>query len=512
MLFKGRCSAGKSLSLKYRLILLLTVMILPFVVFFFLKAADIRAQLEAEYQRSSLTLAHEVSRDVNEYINTTGELLIPIANNKDVRSQNYPAVQEFLKEIWPNYQFYSNIIFVDINGDIQAAGRPKEPNTSPDEAGKKVNVRETPYYERAMNSDGISIGDFMFGKLSGNPVLHITYPVFDHTGQRIGFVAAAFDLTRVQNRLVRENLPTHTIVAVLDKSGIMLARNIEPEKWVGKNYYRQMGFKDTIGEPDGVGRVKAPDGTTRVFAFAALDRVPWYVRVGVDYDFIEAQAQKQLLDHFAVFVPLLLVALFGWIWIGRDVDRLHKKTELLGLIDPLTELWNYRKLNQDLDLEMSRVKRKKSKLSFAMIDIDNFKNYNDSNGHKLGDEALKQVACIISQAVRDADSAYRCGGEEMCVLFRDADKAGAMAVAERIRKDIEDALFVGEHTQPLGKLTISIGVATYPNDAVSKDGLIKCADVALYRAKELGRNRLEDYNAQGFDGQDEDSHYFSNCV
>ncbi|OFW32115.1 MAG: hypothetical protein A2074_04455 [Candidatus Aquicultor primus] len=511
MLLKDEASASKTISLKHRLILLLTVMILPFVAFFFFKAADTRDRFEGEYQRSSLTLALEVARDVNEYINSTGDLLIPIANNNEVRTQNYPAVQEFLKGIWPNYKYYSNITFVDVNGDIQAAGRPPAPNANPDEAGKKVNVSDTPYYQRAMNSEGISIGDFMLGKLSGNPVVHITYPVFDYTGQRVGFVAAAFDLTRVQNRLLRANLPKHTVVAVLDASGIMLARNIEPAKWAGKNFYKEMGFKNMLGKPDGVGKVRSSDDTTRVFAFAALERVPWYVRVGVDNDFIEAQARKELVDHFVVFVPLLLVAIFGWIWIGRDVDRFHKKTERLGLLDPLTELWNYRKLNQDLDLEISRARRKKEKLSFAMIDIDNFKHYNDANGHQQGDEALKQVAYIISQATRDTDSVYRYGGEEMCVLFRDADKAGAMAVSERIRKDIEEALFAGEQEQPLGKLTISIGVATYPNDTVSKDGLIKCADVGLYRAKELGRNRLEDYSAQGFTAEDNDSHYLSNC-
>jgi diguanylate cyclase (GGDEF)-like protein len=221
--------------------------------------------------------------------------------------------------------------------------------------------------------------------------------------------------------------------------------------------------------------------------------VPWFVKVCVDQKIIHAEVMRELANHFALFVPLLLVALFGWLWIGRDVNQLHKMTERLSLIDPLTELWNYRKLSHNLEQEISRARRYKEPLSFIMIDIDYFKQYNDNNGHQLGDEALCSAAQAILSAVRDTDLVYRYGGEEMCAVLPNTDKAGARAVAERMRATVEKAVFTGEKKQPAGKLTISLGVATYPYDSISKEGLINSADIALYKAKEKGRNTVEAY-------------------
>jgi len=481
----------RSLSIKKRLFLLLTVMLLPFISFSLYKAFDINKHLEKETQIGSLNLAKNVARDIDDYIISTGELLVPIASNKDVRTQNYPAVKAWLEEIWPKYPSYSNIIYVDNNGDIQADGRSKGNSSN-----EKINVSDTAYYKRAMQSDSVSVGDFMYGKISGTPVVHVTYPVFDLDGNRIGFVAAAFDLTKIQKRLMEFGVPKHTVVAVLDERGTMIARNIEPGKWVGENLSEQMGFGKMLGKAEGTGKVENPDGTTRVYGFAAVSKVPWYVRVGVDYTYIQSQVRDELINHFAIFIPLLLVALSGWLWIGRDVDRLHKKTEYLTLVDPLTELWNYRKLNHDLDKEFNRSKRYKELLSFAMIDIDHFKNYNDTNGHQAGDEALKKVASVLRGAVRDIDSAYRCGGEELCILLPQTGKDGVIAVAERIRDEIEKIRFTGEENQPSGKLTVSIGVATYPYDSISKEGLMKSADIALYKAKGNGRNKVESYTSE----------------
>ncbi|MFN3394452.1 MAG: GGDEF domain-containing protein, partial [Candidatus Thermochlorobacter sp.] len=115
-------------------------------------------------------------------------------------------------------------------------------------------------------------------------------------------------------------------------------------------------------------------------------------------------------------------------------------------------------------------------------------------GHLLGDEVLKKVARLIRQECRETDIPARFGGEEFAVLLPRTDKDEAKAVAERIRKAIEDEVFINQEKQPGGNLTASLGIATFPHDATSEEELISVADIALYEAKARGRNRSLHYS------------------
>lgn len=485
-----KCNA-RFLSLRSRLIVLLLVMILPFIAFSVYKAFDIHKRLEQEAKKESLSIARNVAHEIDEYIVSTGEMLTSIAGHQDARSQNFAALKAWLDEILPKYPYYHLIAFVDTEGYVRTAAMTDVMAKSEDAKQIQLSVKDTACYRRGIISKGVAVGDFMYSKLSGMPVVHVTYPVFDYSGKRIGFIAAAFDLTKIQKKLMNSGISKQMLVAVFDDKGVVVARSKDPKKWVGRNLSNQMGFKGMLGLSEGTGKTENPDGSTRVFSFAALSEAPWFVRAGVDYKVIQSQVNAELANHFKIFIPLLLIAIFGWSWIGKDVDKLHKKTEHLSLIDPLTGLWNYRRLDQDIEKDISHARRYKEELSFAMIDIDHFKHYNDHNGHQHGDDALRMVANVILYHVRDVDSVYRYGGEELCVIMPKTDKQGALLAAERIREAIEKASIAGEEKQPLGKLTVSIGVAMFPHDSISKGGLIKCADIALYDAKNKGRNRVE---------------------
>lgn len=170
---------------------------------------------------------------------------------------------------------------------------------------------------------------------------------------------------------------------------------------------------------------------------------------------------------------------------------LYEEIKALTLRDTLTQTYNRRKMDEDLDSEIARSKRYTRPLSLLMIDIDWFKNYNDYHGHQKGDDVLKKIASILVHNLRSIDRVYRYGGEEFIVLLPEVDKEGAMACAERLRRRVEQEPFEKEaDSQPGGKLTISIGVASFPLDADTKEKLIEAADSALYRAKALGRNRV----------------------
>jgi diguanylate cyclase (GGDEF)-like protein len=175
----------------------------------------------------------------------------------------------------------------------------------------------------------------------------------------------------------------------------------------------------------------------------------------------------------------------------KELDKMRDEALLLSHMDDLTGLYNHRYFIQELTKEIHRQKRYPSPLSLLMIDIDYFKNYNDTNGHLAGDQVLKTIAMIILHSVRQTDIVARYGGEEFCAILINTGREEALTIAERVRKDVIEMQFPNENVQPNGDLTVSIGVATYSSSVSTDTDLIREADNALYRAKKAGRNRIE---------------------
>lgn len=174
----------------------------------------------------------------------------------------------------------------------------------------------------------------------------------------------------------------------------------------------------------------------------------------------------------------------------EELRESNRQLEELSNTDGLTKLYNRRYFMEMLELEFQRAQRYEAKLGFVMIDIDHFKDFNDTYGHLLGDRILYEVAQILRENLRVHDIVGRYGGEEFALLMPETDMKGALVVAERYRKRIEDFMLL-ENEREL-KITISLGVATYPRaDIKSVDDLIRMADNALYKAKKNGRNRVE---------------------
>jgi diguanylate cyclase (GGDEF)-like protein len=170
---------------------------------------------------------------------------------------------------------------------------------------------------------------------------------------------------------------------------------------------------------------------------------------------------------------------------------LHEKTVQLSKTDGLTGLKNYREFHEALQLELLRSKRYERTSGLLMIDVDHFKQYNDRYGHPQGDVLLKKLAELIQDNFKDTDIVARYGGEEFAVLLVEAGaKEQVVGVADRLRDIVERHKFTYEETQPIGKITISIGVSCYPEDGPTADEVIQAADEALYRAKREGRNRV----------------------
>jgi diguanylate cyclase (GGDEF)-like protein len=186
----------------------------------------------------------------------------------------------------------------------------------------------------------------------------------------------------------------------------------------------------------------------------------------------------------------LLMAASNQVGIALENARLFEETRVLSITDGLTALYNRRYFMERLAEEFDRTKRYKRPLSLIFIDIDHFKKFNDTNGHPEGDLLLRSFAEIMKKFARKYDVVARYGGEEFIIILPETDKEMAKITAERLRSEVEKTDFKGGQTQPLGRVTISSGVASFQEDTASFEELIKMADDAMYRAKEDGRNRV----------------------
>ena len=190
-------------------------------------------------------------------------------------------------------------------------------------------------------------------------------------------------------------------------------------------------------------------------------------------------------EHFRILSNIISIAVSN--------AMLYNEVKQLSYTDGMTGLHNFRYFSLRLKEEVSRHKRLKSPISLLILDVYNFKNYNDTLGHPAGDEVLRKIAMVLKQTARENDIVARYGGEEFAVILPGTERKGAAIVAERIRENIEQTPFEHEEIQPQGKVTVSIGAASMPPDAKTAEELTKKADAALYYAKRHGRNQVKLY-------------------
>ena len=196
------------------------------------------------------------------------------------------------------------------------------------------------------------------------------------------------------------------------------------------------------------------------------------------------------LNLIDLVAPQIALALERAAWQQRA-----NQFQLMSITDPLTGLHNRRYLEARLTEEIGRSKRYNYPLSFMMIDVDDFKVYNDHNGHQAGDRALEIVAQCLRAALRKVDVASRYGGEEFSILLPQTSLEEAGVIADRIRRKIMTTNFANGSSQPLGRVTVSIGLSTFSPSLESAEAIVRAADRALYHAKNHGKNRAYAYQA-----------------
>lgn len=200
------------------------------------------------------------------------------------------------------------------------------------------------------------------------------------------------------------------------------------------------------------------------------------------FDFVPREFDRErikLLDVLASFAAMAI-----------DNAQLHARTRLMAITDALTGLYNRRYFQEMFSRELNRAIRYGKPLSLIMLDVDDFKKFNDTYGHPHGDKVLGVMGDILVEALRGTDFAFRYGGEEFIVLLPETDFPSALHVAERLRESVEQKSAAElKGIAPHG-VTASVGVVSYPRDGETRDDLLKGVDELLYRAKEHGKNRV----------------------
>lgn len=259
-----------------------------------------------------------------------------------------------------------------------------------------------------------------------------------------------------------------------------------------------------------------------ILALTILEGMPFEITTNEAKKAVDPEIQKSLNTEFFVTVPLkakdkivgailvdnifnkkpitksgikMLTMFASHAGLAIENSRLYEETVYLSATDWLTKLWNYGKFQQSLSTEIEKANAQDSSLSLIMIDVDNFKNYNDTLGHTKGDEALKQLAGVIKNKSRKFDITARYGGEEFCIIMPSTSKENARLFSERLRIEVQNSFANEPLLEPARRLTISCGIATYPEDAANQSELISCADMALYAAKHAGKNNTCLYTA-----------------
>lgn len=449
---------------------------------------------------------------------------------RTVASKQRGRLAEYLNSVRERFSEYEELVVLDADGRTVA--------TSP----SRVRALRLPAsWARELSANNAVVGDASWDESLGKGVLVVAVPIQRGEGRRLGVLAARLNLRGAEKGL-RAFAPREGQVYLMTITGTLIAGSWETSAQLMRSNMKSRALDrlktreghvvtyESVGGAEVVGSLKrVPRGRWAVVSEVPADAAYWQVRrfrnvtlamvsglllgVGViayrlgvlivrPLERLTRGAAEVAEGDLAVDLPAAkgevgdLTAVFNHM-VGRlrqghqELDAMNEKLrrqneelERLSTSDALTGLHNRRFLTQRLSEELSRAYRQKTSFTVLMADVDEFKKYNDTYGHPAGDEVLKKVANILRNSTRAMDSTARYGGEEFAVLLNDTTGKEAFEVAERIRTQVESQEFTGR------KITISIGMAEFPEDGYTADAVISSADEALYEAKRGGRNRV----------------------
>jgi len=277
------------------------------------------------------------------------------------------------------------------------------------------------------------------------------------------------------------------------------------------NYVQESGFNKQVQ----YFKIPLQDKNENLLSLVGLEGMPLYLTKETIKNYSDNQIIKMLKSNELVLVPLkakdkvngiivadnfitnepitkddirMLIMLGNQAGLAVENSQLYEKTVIRTHTDYLTNLWNHGYFQFIFQTELEKAKTNKTPLSLIMVDIDDFKVYNDVLGHQAGDKALKELAVVLKNQSRKMDYVCRYGGEEFTIILPQTDKKEAFLIAERLRENVAKYPFIQEDILPSHQLNVSIGLSTFPEDGATASELIAISDKKLYQAKNQGKN------------------------
>jgi diguanylate cyclase (GGDEF)-like protein len=343
------------------------------------------------------------------------------------------------------------------------------------------NLPETVDYEVNVDND-----DANDGKL----VVFVNYKVFDYDNNFIGVTGVGLALDIVKQLIESYQQKYQRTVFLMDRTGKV---TLHGDKFLGSlDIHQRPGIKDyaaTILANPSRSIQYQNSGKTVYLNTRFIEEFNWYLVVKQTSD----PSEKKLTDAFKVNILLSILVTVGVLIIAHfTFNKYQIRLEAMATIDKLSGLLNRQAFDPILENNLEQSKRQGNHLSLMLIDIDNFKNINDTFGHMIGDKVISQVAHICRLYSRESDAVCRWGGEEFLIMLANTEINSAVSIAERIKEHL------GENDKETA-VTVSFGITEYQHNE-STTSLLNRVDLALYKAKNKGRNRLEiawhynDYN------------------
>lgn len=535
----------KNLNARLSILLLVMAAALPILGLTVYLGISQRAAAEARERQELSLIARLTAERPEQIIEGAHQLFYAVAGNLDhVMRSHANCVDYFSRLMAQSEKVHRNMGIVLPDGDVICT------SAAPAAPPRTLNIGDRYYFRLAMESRKFTIGEYQIGRATRAPGFNLAYPVLGDDGKVRAVIFAGINLeTFVEKDLMPQSpAPSGRVVTLFDRNGVVIAQYPGSRAAVGRKGANPQVNEKMQGLERGLFSAPGLDGSPWIHAVETVGQnpdgiPPIRVLVSVPEAVIFAEANRMLI-YSAVgigFVSLLVLLIA---WFGADVLVLRRFRQLLevaerlrkgdltaraglgggreelaqlgtafdamadqlqtrdlqlqealkqlneqAVTDQLTGLPNRRYLWDMLGAELARTRRKRTPLAVLLFDIDYFKQFNDRWGHEAGDLVLKNVAHVIRRVVRGSDIVARHGGEEFVIVLPEADESIAQARAELLRGEIGN-LRLTYGGEPLGMITVSVGVVCSRDGSESAEQLVRTADHAMYEAKQAGRNQV----------------------
>ena len=427
---------------------------------------------------------------------------------------------------------FANIGVINPSGSVICSAVPQP-------QGKPTSLAHTEWFLRAMREDRLVLGKPFVGPITGKWVSVLVLPLHDAQGSIKGLLALPIDLVNFTPLARDARLPKGTQIGIVDSAGTVIARSGDPERWVGKNVRGIPIIDIMITRKNGQAESVGVDHVARLFGFTQIPGTDWIAGAGIPRDTVSAGISGYAARNAGIGLTMALaVAALAYLF-SRRIERpiraisdaakaiaqgeLHTRVAIngpeeiadvadqfnamldireeaverisyLAQYDVLTSLPNRNLFRDRLEQAMGRAQRNETLVALMFLDLDRFKEINDTLGHPVGDRVLQKVAERLRHFLREVDTIARLGGDEFTVVLEGVhDVPQIIAAAQKIRDALAQPLLVGDREI---FVSASIGISIYPFDVEEIDELLKNADIAMYQAKQSGGDAYHFFEAE----------------